>query len=92
MREHRRAVELHMLEKAGLIEGLEEQVPFVLAPAVVLQGRKKPALRYVLDFRFKDVRTGQMVYEDVKALHDNAVFRIKAHLMRWKYDIEITLT
>ena len=54
------------------------QVPFVLAPAVVLDGRKKTELRYIADFVYE--KDGKTVIEDVKG-KVTAEYRIKRHLM-----------
>ena len=78
-----------MEERAGSIERLEREVVFVLAPAVVINGRKKPALRYVADFTY--VRDGMKIVEDSKGVR-TAVFRIKAHLMKSVHGIDILET
>ena len=90
-KEARRWQELKLLEKAGEIFNLERQVPFELAPSVVLGGRRKPALRYVLDFKYWDRRLGKFVFEDTKGVK-TSVFRIKQHLMASVHSIYITLT
>lgn len=54
LKECRRAGELRLLERAGQIRNLREQVAFELAPAVVIDGRKKPALRYVADWTYEE--------------------------------------
>lgn len=61
-RECRRAAELEAMQRAGLIRNLREQVTYILAESVVLDGRKKPALRYVADF----------VYEKLLDAHEPA--------------------
>ena len=78
--EARRYGELKILQQAGKVSDLQMQVPFVLAPAVLIRGanRKSPALRYVADFVF--VRDGARVIEDVKGALTQA-YRIKRHLM-----------
>jgi hypothetical protein len=78
-REAARWLELVMLQKAGHIAQLDRQVKFVLAPAVVVDGRKRPALRYVADFTYRDER-GSLVVEDVKGRITEG-YRIKRHLM-----------
>ncbi len=75
-----RYLELVHQERAGEISELRCQVPFVLAPSVLVSGarRKAPALRYFADFVF--VRDGQTVIEDVKGAITEA-YRIKRHLL-----------
>jgi hypothetical protein len=88
-KEARRYADLLALQRAGKISNLELQVPFVLAPSVVLDGRKKPALRYVADFAYDE--EGKRVVEDVKsaATRKLPVYRIKAHLMLSVHGIAI---
>ena len=43
-KEAKRAAELKLMERAGHISGLREQVAYVLAPSVVIQGRKRPGI------------------------------------------------
>ena len=82
------------MHKAGRIVYLDRQVQFVLAPPVVLDGRKKPAIRYVADFVYWTA-TGcpTMIVEDAKSPHlrNNPVFRIKMHLLKLAHDIEVVL-
>ena len=77
-REYARWRELKLLEKAGAISCLQRQVTYELAPSVVIQGRKRPPIRYVADFLY--VENGQTVIEDVKGVV-TAVYRLKRHLM-----------
>jgi hypothetical protein len=76
--EMKRWHELVQMQVRGEISDLELQVPFVLAPAVVIGGRKRPALRYVADFVYE--RDGEQVVEDVKGRVTEG-YRIKRHLM-----------
>jgi len=77
-KEAKRYTELQLLAHQNLISDLRLQVPFVLAPSVVIGGRKKPAIRYIADFVYYD--KGKQVIEDVKGVLTD-VFRIKRHLM-----------
>lgn len=72
---------LKLLEHAGEITGLELQPVFVLAPGVLVTGekRKRPALRYFADFRYRD-SAGRVVVEDSKG-KETPVFRLKLHLL-----------
>ena len=83
VKESVRYQELKLLEQTGAIRELELQKIFVLAPAVILHGRKKPALRYVADFTYSDVG-GKQIVEDVKSwiTKKNPAYRIKIHLMK----------
>lgn len=86
--EARRFGELVILQRAGYIANLERQPIYVLAPAVVIGGRKKPALRYKADFRYADVKACKIVVEDVKGVV-TPLFRVKQHLMKSVHDIEV---
>jgi len=94
--EARRDAELRLLESAGKISQLERQVPYELAHAVTLRGetRKKPALRYVADFRYFSVEAGHYIVEDVKspATAKEGVFRIKRHLMKSVHGIDVVIS
>ena len=78
--------ELQVLERMGLISNLRRQVPFELAPAVVIGGRKRPPLRYVADFVWEE--GGKTVVADVKGAVPEA-YRIKRHLMKAIHGIDI---
>lgn len=88
--EAKRWQELVLLQKAGYIRDLKRQVPFVLAPAEVIQGRKRPALKYVADFVYFDVGKGQTITADVKGF-ETRDWRIKQHLMKSVHGIDISV-
>jgi hypothetical protein len=95
-RESKRAEELKLLERAGAITELREQVVFELAPSVVVQGRKRPPLRYIADFVYfsPDIDKRGLwnrVVEDVKGVKTN-VYIIKRHLMKSVHGIDILET
>lgn len=77
---------LQSLLKSGAIKDLRLQVPFELAPSVVIGGRKRPALRYVADFTYE--RDGKVIVADVKGVSPDA-YRIKRHLMKSVHGIDI---
>ena len=89
--EAERAAELRWMEKAGKISNLQEQVKFVLTPAVWEEipqfGKKgqpiKPKRRcvqreqaYFADFVYIDNETGQTVVEDAKGYKGGATYRV----------------
>ena len=86
LKERDRYIELELMQKAGLIRNLLTQQAFVLAESVVLDGRKKPALRYVADFTYFDAN--EFVVEDVKGVKTKE-YRIKRHLMKSVLGIEV---
>ncbi len=77
-----RYVHLRTLQRAGHITELQFQVPYELAPAVMIRGakRKTPALRYFADFTYIDA-LGLTHVEDVKGGKNTQAFVIKRHLM-----------
>lgn len=88
-KELKRWLELKAMEEAGEIRELDRQVKFVLAPAVQLDGRTKPALRYFADATYW--RDTVFVVEDTKssATRKSDVYRVKKHLMRSVHNIEV---
>ena len=78
--------QLKIMEAAGQITDLQLQHSFELAPAVIIGGKKKPALRYVSDFTY--LREGVHVVEDTKGFLTD-VYKIKRHLMKTVLNIEI---
>jgi hypothetical protein len=79
---------LKLLERQGLISGLELQPRFELVPAVKLDGKTKRALVYVADFRYRCEATGATVIADVKGVATQA-YKIKRHLMKHLHGIEV---
>lgn len=84
--EYRHWCHLKIRLRLGEITDLRRQVVFELAPAVVIQGRKRPPLRYVSDMQYQE--GGKTVVADVKGAVTDA-FRIKRHLMMSVHGIEI---
>jgi hypothetical protein len=90
--EARRYLVLRLQEEDGQISQLRRQVSFELVPPVRLLGSKRatPAIRYVADFAYLTAE-GRQVIEDVKGML-TPVYRIKRHLMKHKYNIDILET
>lgn len=92
-KEDRRANELKLLEKAGVIRDLREQVPYTLIPAQFEgEGKNRRCLelacKYVADFVYVDVKTGETVVEDTKGVRTD-VYVIKRKLMLKVHGIKI---
>ena len=79
-REMERYFHLLVLQRAGHIQQLERQVVFILAPSVVIGGRKRPPLKYVADFTYLERDAKVKTVEDVKGVITKE-YRIKRHLM-----------
>lgn len=88
-REAKRHQELLLLQRAGKIAGLTREVPFVLAPGVLIEGekRKRPPVRYVLDFLYTTA-DGRRVAEDAKGMQ-TPVYRLKKHLLATVHGIHV---
>lgn len=93
-REHYRAQELRLMERAGLISDLREQVPYVLIPAQYgecgkdFKGRTsrillERACSYIADFVYTDTATGQTIVEDTKG------FRTKEYIIKRKLMLHV---
>ena len=76
-----RGEELHLLQRAGKISGLEYQVRFSLS--------KKPRITITIDFRY--IKDGQVILEDTKGVLTRD-FRTKMSWLKEKYGHDIILT
>lgn len=88
-KERRRAYELKLLERAGRIQNLSEQVRFELIPKQ--EGER--AVFYIADFTYWE--NGQFVVEDVKGYKKGASyanFVIKRKLMLYRYGYKVRET
>ena len=92
-KERDRFAELHILERAGQISGLECQKEYMLIPSLTRDdGKKERACKYIADFVYTE--DGKTIVEDVKGYRDPksagyAKFVIKRKLMLEKYGITI---
>ena len=86
-KEAKRWAELKLLERAGKIFNLQRQVPFVLIPKQVRDGKvaERPCV-YKADFVYEE--NGEDVVEDVKGIRTKE-YAIKRKLMLWQFGIEI---
>lgn len=83
IREKSRYRELQLMERAGMISGLERQVRFELIPAHYDEHGKcdERSCSYIADFTYW--RDGKFVVEDCKGMKTD-VYIIKRKLMRQK--------
>lgn len=77
--------ELKLLERAGEIQDLRLQVPYVL----IEKSKYGRAIKYVADFVYQE--NGQTVVEDSKGFKTD-IYKLKKRLLAEKYDIEIKET
>lgn len=79
--EARRGEELWLLEREGVIDDLQYQVPYVLC--------EKPSIKIKIDFVYW--LDGKIIHEDVKGM-ETREFRIKRAWLKEKYGIDVWLT
>lgn len=98
-KEHYRAQQLKLWQRAGIISDLREQVSYELIPAQYgecgtdLKGKPvkvllERAVRYVADFVYTDTETGQTIVEDTKGMRTKE-YIIKRKLMLAVHGIRI---
>lgn len=90
-KEYRRASELKLLERAGVISDLNEQVKYELIPSQyeTINGKKKcieRAISYYADFQYTE--NGNTIVEDVKGFRTE-VYKIKKKLMLYIHGVKI---
>lgn len=90
--EYKRWLYLKALEKDGEIKNLERQKPYILVPAQ--KGKDGKILfreiKYVSDFEYDVVKTGEHVVEDTKGIV-LPEFKMKQKLMYWFHGIEVKI-
>ena len=96
LKERNRAAVLELMQKQGLISGLQKQVVYNLIPAQygVVDGKKKcleRACTYRADFVYFDERTKEFVVEDTKGFRTTE-YVIKRKLMLHEHGIRIKET
>ena len=91
-KEYFRWHELSLLEKAGVISGLQRQVRYELLPSQKVDGKvvERP-VHYIADFVYQE--DGQTVVEDIKSpATKTPVYVVKRKLMLQKHGIRIRET
>lgn len=86
IKEHRRWLDLRLLETAGKIHDLRKKVPFDLLPAAMKEGKRMRPLRYVADFVY--LEDGVKIVEDAKG-YRNKLYLMKKRLMWQLLGIDI---
>lgn len=91
-KEARRAAELKLLERAGEITNLHEQVKFGLLPKQTRSdGSMERKVEYIADFTYEDTVTGKCIVEDVKGMR-LPEYIIKRKLMLYIHVITVLET
>lgn len=94
-KERRRAKELRLLERAGKIQYLQEQVHYPIVPAQYDKNHKliERKAEYIADFTYWE--NGRFIVEDVKGYKDGAAWQLyvlKRKLMLERYGYRIRET
>lgn len=91
-KEHKRAGQLKLMQIAGEISNLREQVPYELIPTQRDKAGNllERSCRYIADFVYKD-RQGNLVVEDTKGVR-TPEYKIKRKLMLHVHGIRIKET
>lgn len=91
-KEHNRANQLKLMQRAGVISGLREQVSYEVIPAQRDSAGKllEHACRYVADFVYYN-ENGELVVEDTKGFK-TPEYKIKRKLMLLVHGIRIKET
>lgn len=83
--EARRYADLKLLERAGEIRDLKLQPGFELLPSFRdKSGTLHRSIKYVADFRYVEVQTGQTIVEDVKGM-ETREFKMKRKMLLSRY-------
>lgn len=90
-KEANRYAELKLMERAGLIKGLQRQVRFELIPSFDVDGKHYRPTSYVADFVYTDVKSGKQVVEDCKGFRTD-IYRLKAKMFAHKFGVSILET
>lgn len=94
-KEHKRALELKILQTKGVIKDLKEQVTFELLPAQIVKDTKgkefvgRKSMKYIADFTY--YINGEYIVEDVKG-YTTPEYKRKARLMKKIHNITIKET
>ena len=85
--EAERYCQLRLLERAGVIRGLECQKVYELIPAYKKGKKTVRAVKYLADFVYTE--NGKTIVEDVKGCRTD-VYKLKKKLFEWRYpELEI---
>lgn len=88
-RESKRSQELQMMQRAGMIRGLQEQVKYILIPSQRDEQGKviERQITYTADFVYQD-KAGQLVVEDSKGFKTQQ-YIMRRKMMLWFHGIRI---
>lgn len=81
-KESYRAGKLKLLERAGEITDLQEQVTFILQDKFKRDGKAERAITYIADFVY--IQDGKKIVEDVKGFKTD-VYKIKRKMLLFRY-------
>lgn len=90
--EAKRYGQLKILEKAKEIKALKRQVPYILIPGYIKNGKKVKPIKYLADFTYFDIKKNKLIIEDVKSVATKTdTYKLKKKIFEWRFpDLEIT--
>ena len=90
--EYKRWLYLKQMQAEGRITGLVRQVPYILIPKQYDENGKLifRELKYISDFEYTDVSTGEKIVEDTKGII-LPIFKVKQKLMYYIFGIKVTV-
>ena len=88
-KEAKRAEQLEVQQRLGIISNLERQKKYVLQPSFKFAGHAIREIAYVADFVYTE--NGELVVEDVKSpiTRKNPVYKLKKKMMMYVHGIEV---
>jgi len=87
IKEKNRYIGLKQLERLGVIQNLQRQVPYLLIDTIKYKGKTYPKTKYYADFQYTDVKSGRTIVEDVKSeiTRKDKIYRLKIKMLLSKY-------
>lgn len=89
IKESNRYNQLKILEKYGEIVDLELQPKYKLQESFKYKGKTIRAIHYIADFRYIDIKSGQLIVEDVKG-HKTDIYNLKKKIFLKLYGNDLT--
>lgn len=88
-KEAKRAEQLELQQRLGIIKNLERQKKYVLQPSFKFAGHTIREIAYVADFVYTE--NGEQIIEDVKSpiTRKNPVYKLKKKMMMYVHGIEV---
>ena len=88
-KEAKRAEQLEVQQRLGIISNLERQKKYILQPSFKFLGKTIREIAYIADFVYEE--NGELVVEDVKSpiTRKNPVYKLKKKMMMYVHGVEV---